>query len=246
MQFPKANSFSQDIVLSKIMGPNPLKLCEEMILTANEVVGSETTSSSSVVLDLGSGAGITTALLAREFGCVAYAADLWSNPTENMRFFETLGLTNRQIVPIKADASEGLPFAEEFFDAVVSIDSYNYFGRSAEYLDAKLLPYVKRGGIVALCFPGMKQDCHENPPACLLESWTPDQLDYIHDIPWWKAIFEQSENADILGMREMQCTEEAWADWLSCDNEYARCDASAVKAGALEYLSTIMVVLRKS
>lgn len=83
---PKANSFSQDIVLSKIMGPNPLKLCEEMILTANEIVGSETASSSSVVLDLGSGTGITTALLAREFGCVAYAADLWSNPTENMRF----------------------------------------------------------------------------------------------------------------------------------------------------------------
>ena len=70
MQFPKANSFSQDIVLSKIMGPNPLKLCEEMILTANEIVGSETASSSSVVLDLGSGTGITTALLAREFGCV--------------------------------------------------------------------------------------------------------------------------------------------------------------------------------
>ena len=244
MQFPKANSFSQDSVLSKIMGPNPLKLCEEMILTANEIVGNKAVSPSSVVLDLGSGTGITTALLAREFGCAAYAVDLWSNPTENMRFFETLGLTNRQIVPIKADASEGLPFAEGFFDAVVSIDSYNYFGRSAEYLDAKLLPYVKRGGIVALCFPGMKRDCHANPPACLLESWTPDQLDYIHDIPWWKAIFEQSENADILGIREMQCTEEAWADWLSCDNEYARCDASAVKAGALEYLNTIMVVLR--
>lgn len=127
MQFPKANSFSQDIVLSKIMGPNPLKLCEEMLLTANEIVGNKAVSSSSVVLDLGSGTGITTALLAREFGCVAYAADLWSNPTENMRFFESLGLTNRQIVPVKTDASEGLPFAEGFFDAVVSIDSYNYF-----------------------------------------------------------------------------------------------------------------------
>lgn len=87
MQFPKANSFSQDIVLSKIMGPNPLKLCEEMLLTANEIVGNEAVSPSSVVLDLGSGTGITTALLAREFGCVAYAVDLWSDPTENMRFF---------------------------------------------------------------------------------------------------------------------------------------------------------------
>lgn len=87
MQFPKANSFSQDIVLSKIMGPNPLKLCEEMLITTNEIVGTEAVSSSSVVLDLGSGTGVTTALLAREFGCVAYVADLWSNPTENMRFF---------------------------------------------------------------------------------------------------------------------------------------------------------------
>lgn len=90
MQFPKANSFSQDSVLSKIMGSNPLKLYEEMLLTVNEIVGSETASSSSVVLDLGSGTGITTALLAREFGCAAYAVDLWSNPTENMRFSKPL------------------------------------------------------------------------------------------------------------------------------------------------------------
>ena len=100
MQFPKANSFSQDVVLSKIMGPNPLKLCEEMLAITNEVAGEDAIPAGSVVLDLGSGTGITTALLAREFGYVAYAADLWSNPTENMRFFGSLGLTNRQIVPV--------------------------------------------------------------------------------------------------------------------------------------------------
>ena len=238
MNFPKANSFPTNLVREKTMGPNPLKICEELLSEVNLAPGS-------VVCDLGSGTGITSAMLAREYGFDVYAVDLWSNPVENRAFFDELGISGETIHPVKTDATQGLPFSAEFFDAVVSIDSYNYFGRSAEYLDAKLLPYVKRGGIVALCFPGMKRDCHANPPACLLESWTPDQLDYIHDIPWWKAIFEQSKNADILGMREMQCTEEAWADWLSCDNEYARCDASAVKAGALEYLNTIMVVLRK-
>lgn len=86
MQFPKANSFSQDIVLSKIMGPNPLKLCEEMLLTTNEIVGNESVSPSSVVLDLGSGTGITTALLAREFGYVAYAVDLWSTQPKTCVF----------------------------------------------------------------------------------------------------------------------------------------------------------------
>ena len=182
MQFPKANSFPKTLVQSRIMGPNPLKLCEEMLSIADECVGCRAIPEGSVVLlDLGSGTGITTALLAREYGHTAYAVDLWSNPSDNLRFFEQLGLTNHRAIPVKVDASEGMPFAEGFFDAAVSTDSYHYFGRDAEFLDAKLLPYVKRDGVIAACFPGMKRDCHSNPPACLLASWTPEQLDYIHD-----------------------------------------------------------------
>ncbi len=40
MRFPKANSFPQSLVLSKIMGPNPLKLCEEMLSIVDEVASS--------------------------------------------------------------------------------------------------------------------------------------------------------------------------------------------------------------
>ena len=280
MNFPKANSFATDVVKSKIMGPNPLKLCEEMleesarILYAGRVlngkashvktIGNSDTASddnsttldniatptpaipaSSVVLDLGSGTGITSALLAREYGFTVYAADLWSDPGENMRFFESLSLSNRQIIPVKADASQGLPFATEFFDAVVSIDSYNYFGRDPKYLGQKLLPYVKHGGLLLLCIPGMKHDCHDNLPACLLASWTPEQLDYMHDIPWWRAMIEQTPEAEIINMSEMSGTEEAWADWIACENDYARGDRAAVAAGALDYLNTISIVLKR-
>ena len=113
-------------------------------------------SAGSVGLDLGSGTGITSVMLAREYGFVTYAADLWSDPSENMRFFESMGLCNREIVPVKVDVQGGLPFAHEFFDSVVSIDSYNYFGRDALFLDEKLLPYVKHGGLILLAIPGMK------------------------------------------------------------------------------------------
>ncbi|MDO4798782.1 MAG: hypothetical protein Q4A01_12275 [Coriobacteriales bacterium] len=34
-----------------------------------------------------------------------YAADLWSDPSGSMRFFEERGLTDRHIVPLKADAT---------------------------------------------------------------------------------------------------------------------------------------------
>lgn len=237
MNFPKANGFDTALVQSKIMGPNPLKMCEELL-------EGHFIPRNALVMDLGSGTGITSALLACEYGFVVYAADLWSNPGENMRFFESLGLDGRQVIPVKADATD-LPFATEFFDAVVSIDSYNYFGRDASYLEEKLLPFVKSGGYLYLAFPGMVKDCHGNLPAELLLSWTPEQMDFIHDMAWWRAIFFQVEGIEILSMRELACHEEAWADWLVCENDYARGDRAAMEAGAGKYLNTLGVVLRK-
>lgn len=37
----------------------------------------------------------------------------------------------------------------------------------------------------------------------------------------------------------------AWADWLACDNPYAQGDRAAIAAGALGYLNTIAITLRK-
>ena len=238
MEFLKTSHFDTELVRSKIMGPNTLKLCEELMDNADVPAGS-------VVLDLGSGCGISSAMLAREYGLVTYAADLWSDPTENMRFLESLDLTNREVIPIKADAT-ALPFAHGFFDAVVSVDSYNYFGRDPEFLGDSLLPFVRDGGMLYLAIPGMVRDCHDSLPACLLKSWTPEQLDYMHDMAWWRRTFSQADGVEIIDMHEMECTEEAWADWIACDNEYALGDRAAIEAGALKYLNTIAVVLRKA
>ena len=235
MNFPKSNSFDLSVMRARSMGPNPLKLCEELLEGAGLPAGS-------VVLDLGSGAGLTSALMAREYGLVVYAADLWSEPGDNMRFFESMGLTNRQVIPLKADAT-ALPFATEFFDAVVSVDSYNYFGRDPAYLGSCLLPLVKHGGTLHFSIPGMVRDCHDRLPACLLASWTLEQLDYMHDLAWWRHNLEQTDGVEIVDLHEMACTAEAWADWIDCDNEYARGDRAAVEAGALDYLNTIAVTL---
>lgn len=238
MNFPKANSFPANLVREKIMGPNPLKICEELLSEVN-------LAPDAVVCDLGSGTGITSAMLAREYGFDVYAVDLWSDPVENRAFFDELGISLETIHPVKADATQGLPFPPEFFDAVVSVDSYNYYGRDPHYLGEKLLPYVKRNGMLYLAIPGMVHDCHDNLPACLLKSWTSEQLDYMHDIAWWRAMISQTEEIEIVDMRAMECATEAWSDWLTCDNPYAQGDRAAIEAGALEYLNTIAITLRK-
>lgn len=91
----------------------------------------------------------------------------------------------------------------------------------------------------------MAHDCHNNLPTCLLKSWTPEQLDYMHDIDRWRAIISQTEGVEIVDMHAMERTAEAWADWLACDNPYAQGNRAAIAAGALGHLNTIAITLRK-
>lgn len=237
MNYSKSKKYDTSIIQEKSMGPNPVKLTEELMQDSRIPAGA-------TIMDLGSGQGITSVFLAKEYGYRVFAADLWSNPTENMRFFEAMGLDNTQIVPVHADANE-LPFAGGFFDGVVCMDSYNYFGRDKNYLDTKLLPFVKHGGYIYICIPGMKKDCHDNLPPELLASWTPEQLDYIHDAAYWRDIAGAAEGAEIISVHEMESNEEVWNDWLACNNEYAIGDRRAFEAGGGKYLNFIAVVLRR-
>ena len=237
MNYPKSEAYNTPALQEKIMGPNPVKLEEELLRDHRIPDGA-------VVCDLGSGQGLTSVFLAKEYGFTVYAADLWSDPEENRRFFDQMGLSREQIIPVKADASD-LPFETAFFDAVVSTDSYNYFGRDERYLDEKLLPFVKPGGYLYIAIPGMKKDCHDNLPQELLLSWTPEQLDYLHDVDYWTGIVRQCSGADVISVQEMESNEEVWADCLKQENEYAVGDRKAMEAGGGKYLNFISIVLRK-
>ena len=237
MNYIKSGKYQTHDLMKRIMGPNPLKLEEELLIEHKIKDGA-------VVCDLGSGQGLTSVFLAKEYGFKVYATDLWSDPCENARFFEMMGLCEEQIVPVKADATD-LPFEKDFFDAVVSTDSNNYFGRDTHYLDDKLLPFIKSGGYIYITVPGMKKDCHDNLPQELLLSWTPEQLDYIHDIDYWTNIVSACRNAEVVSIKEMESNEECWNDWLMQENEYAVGDRKAMYAGGGKYLNFIAIVLKK-
>ena len=222
MKYIKTKKYNIDIINDKIMGPNPLKL-EEELLKDNKI------KPNGIVMGLGSGLGITSVFLVKEYGFKVYTTDLWSDKEENRKFFTEMGLTNEEIIPVKADATD-LRFDKNFFDAVISTDSYNYFGRDEKYLDEKLLPFVKKSGYIYITVPGMKRDCHNDIPEELLLSWNKEQLDYIHDIYYWKNIVSKSNDSEIVSIYEMEGNEECWNDWIKCDNEYSRNDKKAIEA----------------
>lgn len=69
MKYVRSEKYHTADLLKKIMGPNPIKLQEELLLNHKIPNGA-------VVCDLGSGQGLTSVFLAKEYGFVVYAADL--------------------------------------------------------------------------------------------------------------------------------------------------------------------------
>ena len=175
----RSNAYAPALVRELIMGPNPLRLCEETLDDA--AAHGCALAPGSLVLDLGSGRGLTSAFLARHWGVRVVAADLWGNPADALATSARLGLGARDVLPVHADAC-GLPFAEEVFDAVTCIDAYNYFGRDESYLGQRL--------------------------------------------------FAAQRDVRVERIRDLSCNDEAWRDWVACDNPYAAGDRRAIEAGS--------------
>jgi hypothetical protein len=64
-----------------------------------------------------------------------WATDLWFSVAENMQRIRDAGVEDGAF-PIHADA-RSLPFAPEFFDVIVCIDCFYYFGTDDLYLNSK-------------------------------------------------------------------------------------------------------------
>lgn len=237
MNYKLAEKYDKNFIKENIMGPNPIKLAEELF-TLSPI------PRNAVILDLGCGRGVTSIFLAKEYGATVVAADLWVDPEDNQKRFQALGLDEKRIAPIKAEAHQ-LFFAEEYFDVVVSIDSYHYFGLDPKYLDQHLLPYVKHGGYLFFAVPGLKRDIHNNIPPEMLLSWTPEDLQTMHDVRYWKRILAAAEGVDVISVCEMGSFDECWNDWLECENEYAVNDRKAMEAGAGQYMNFIGIILRR-
>lgn len=237
MNFTRSDKYDKQFVKENLMGPNCLKMVEELTMTLDLRPGMR-------IMDLGCGKGLTSIFLAKEFGVSVFAVDLWIGATENYKRFRQMGLDG-SVIPIHADAID-LPFAEEFFDAVISVDSYYYFGMDSNFMDDKLAPLVKPGGQIALAFPGFKKDIHDNLPPEFLLSWKAEDLETFHSCEWWNNLLSNSKKINIKSIGEMECTETSWNDWLESDHEYAVNDRKSMLAGAGKYMNTISVYALKN
>ena len=170
------------------------------------------------VLDLGCGRAASSIFLRREFGVQVWATDLWFSASENIQRIRDAGVEDG-VFPIHADA-RSLPFAEEFFDAIVCIDSFIYYGTDDLYLNY-LARFVKPGGPVGIAGAGLVREIEGPLPEHLREWWTQD-LWCLHSAAWWRRHWERTGIMDIDLADTMPDGWQRWLDWhrvIAPDNE---------------------------
>ena len=145
----------KNILNERLMGP-------DCTIILNELLEGYENNDEISILDLGCGKGLSSIILAQKYkNAIIYAADLWVEATDNYKFFKEQGYENR-IIPLNTSA-ENLPFAYHYFDMIVSVDAYHYFGTDKLFFKEKIKPYIKENGLIFISVPGVKKD-YDNVP----------------------------------------------------------------------------------
>lgn len=224
--------FEMEYLRENMMGPNCVRILEELSKDFDMPPGSR-------VMDLGCGKGLTSIYLAEEYDVQVYATDLWISATENFNRIQERGLDGR-IVPIHADVHD-LPYADGFFDAIICIDSYPYYGAEEGFLGRFLTPLVKEGGFIAVATPGLIRDFPDDVVPEEMAPFWEENMNF-HSLDWWKRLWLKEKSVDLTHCKSMQCHRQAWEEWLQCDNPYAIRDIDMMKTEGGKYFDTIELI----
>ena len=200
--YPRTNRYDMEWILRNLMGPNPLWLMESILDDMQIGPGMR-------VLDLGCGRAVSSIFVAKETGARVFATDLWIDAAGNWRRIVEAGAEGL-VVPIHAEAHT-LPFAEGFFDAVVSVDAYHYFGTDQLYLSHALAPLVRPGGRIGIVVPGVVEEFETVPEH--LEGWWDPELWSFHSPAWWRGLWERSGAVELEFADLIPGAVDEWALW---------------------------------
>lgn len=234
-RFPRASRYNPEwIVAGASGGANVLWLTEWLAEAVELRPGMR-------VLDLGCGRASSSIFLHREFGVQVWATDLWCDPSTNLRRVCDAGVEDG-VFPIHADA-RALPFATGFFDAVLSLDSFVYYGTDDTYLNY-VARFLRPGGVLGIAGAGVMQE-FEGPIPEHLQAWWEPGLCCLHSAPWWRRHWERT---GIVSVELADALPEGWRFWrewqrvISPDNHP---EIAALEADGGRWLGYVRAVARR-
>jgi len=235
-RFPRASGYHPEWVLAGVSGAaNPLWMTEWLCEALDLRPGMH-------VLDLGCGRAMSSIFLRHEFGVQVWATDLWFSASENRQRIRDAGVEDG-VFPIHADA-RALPFAAEFFDAVVSIDSFFYYGTDDLYLN-DLARFVKPGGPIGIAGAGLMREMDGPIPVHLREWWAQDRPWCLHSAAWWQRHWGRTGILDVEVADTLSEGWRFWLDWLRLIAPDNSTEIQTLEADSGSHLGYVRVVGRR-
>jgi cyclopropane fatty-acyl-phospholipid synthase-like methyltransferase len=234
-RFPRSSAYSPDWLLAGVSGgAHPLWLaewlCEELPLRPGMRV-----------LDLGCGRALSSVFLHREFAVQVWAADLWFDSAENQQRVRDAGVADG-VFPVHADA-RALPFEIEFFDAIVAIDSFSYFGTDDLYLNY-LARFLRPGGMIGIAGAGLTQEMREVIPEHLRSWWNAD-LCSLHSASWWQEHWNRTGIVEVGLADTLAQGWRLWLEWMRAIAPDNLPEIEALEADCGAWLGYVRIVGRR-
>jgi SAM-dependent methyltransferase len=234
-QFLRSNKYNPEwVVASASGGANSLWLTEWLTAAIDLRSGMR-------VLDLGCGRASSSIFLHREFGVEVWATDLWFSASENIRRIRDADV-DRHVFPIRANA-RSLPFAAEFFDAILSIDSFVYYGTDDLYLNY-LARFLRPGGYLGVAGAGLTKEIEGPIPEHLRKWWTAD-LNCLHSAAWWRRHWDRSGVVDVELADSMPGGWRLWVEWHKTIAPNNQAEIEALEADEGNNLGYVRTVARR-
>lgn len=220
-----------------LMGPNSIRLLDELLHTYPLSLPEE-----GLILDLGCGSGLTSLFAAQETGAKVCACDLWISEEENRRRFAQWGMQER-ITPAQQDAA-CLQFEKESFDAMISVDAYHYFAGKEGFFSGHILPLIKKGGVVLIAVPGIKE-AYDGQSEALLSPWLGDEAHMFRSASFWRRMLQDDRHAAQVVTWEMDGFDLPWQEWFETKNPYALGDLEHYETIIKPYTAFVGMMVRK-
>lgn len=238
MMIRSSDAYKEFFNAAYMMGPNSIRLLDELLCKVRIPPNAR-------VLDLGCGTGLTSLFLAKETSAQVFATDLWISATDNYHRFLQWDISET-VIPVHADAND-LPFSDEYFYYIVSVDVLHYFSNQSKFFQRKILPLLKPGGTALFTMPGLKVDFDGNEPPDVKEwaSGENNEYPYYHSCQWWRR--NLGENADMASIEiwEMENFDIAWQEWLQSGHPYSVRDRAFFQTGIDQHLNFVGAIVKK-
>jgi ubiquinone/menaquinone biosynthesis C-methylase UbiE len=228
-KYPELEGYSDKQVYENMIGCGGLYLATKMLRQMNIKKGD-------IILDLGCGLGTTSLYLARNFDITVIAVDFWNSPEVLIKKASSEGIQNR-IIPLQIDITKGIPFAENYFDAIFCLNSLFMFGEKAEFLK-NLLKTLKVGGTLCL-----GSECFNKEPDYKSVADVPKVYNFEYDWGVWEECFSKYHSpqwwsslltgTDMLSVTYCQETDDGAILWEDSALNYNDYYSNIISLGAM-------------